>query len=65
MPTKPCTCEAYGFPHRDGSGDCYGHDLADCPAPDVVVDPYGTGDHWYRWVDHGCSKQQETISDRA
>ena len=30
------------------------HDLADCPSPTVVIDPYCTGDRWYRWVEHGC-----------
>ena len=50
----PCHCEAYRHPHRPGGGDCRGHDLADCPSQRVVVDPYATGDRWYRWVDHGC-----------
>ena len=51
-----CTCEAYRHTHRPMSGECRGHDLADCPAKRVVVDPYGTGDRWYRWVDHGCGR---------
>lgn len=49
-----CRCEAYPFPHREGGGDCYGHDLADCPRPVVTPDPYSTGDHWYREYEHGC-----------
>jgi hypothetical protein len=54
--SAPCNCEAYDFPHRPMSGDCHGHDLADCPSPTVVVDPYCTGDRWYLWVEHGCRK---------
>ena len=49
-----CRCEAYRHPHRPGSGECHGHDLADCPDQIVVVDPHGTGDRWHRWVEHGC-----------
>lgn len=56
MKYTPCTCEAWGFPHRPGSGDCHGHNMADCPYPRYVRDPYGTGDHWYRWVEHGCEQ---------
>ena len=28
--------------------------MADCPSQIVTPDPHGTGDHWYRWVEHGC-----------
>ena len=52
--STPCNCEAYDFPHRPGGGDCHGHNLADCPSQIVVPDPHGTGDRWYRWVEHGC-----------
>ena len=51
-----CRCEAYSYPHRPMSGECHGHDVADCPDQIVVVDPYGTGDRWYRWVEHGCGR---------
>lgn len=51
-----CRCEAYRHPHRPLSGECHGHDLADCPDQIVVVDPYGTGDRWHRWADHGCGR---------
>lgn len=54
MPREVCKCEAYDFPHRMYGGKCYGHNLADCPCPDIEVDPYGTGDTWYRTVEHGC-----------
>ena len=62
MKHTPCTCEAYDFPHRPMSGDCHGHNLADCQSPKTVTDPHGTGDHWYRWVEHGCKfKPGESI----
>ena len=51
---EPCTCEAYPDPHKPMIGECYGHNMADCPHPQYVRDPHGTGDHWYRWVEHGC-----------
>jgi len=54
MNYTPCHCEAFHHPHRPGGGDCHGHDLADCPSQIVIPDPHSTGDHWYRWVDHGC-----------
>ena len=54
MKREICKCEAYDFPHRMYGGRCYGHNLADCPAQIVEVDPYGTGDTWYREVEHGC-----------
>ena len=54
MKSTPCTCEAYDFPHRPMSGDCHWHNLADCPSPTVVIDPYCTGDRWLRWTEHGC-----------
>ena len=54
MKPELCKCEAYDFPHRMYGGRCYGHNLADCPAQIVEVDPYGTGDTWYREVEHGC-----------
>ena len=55
-----CTCEACPDPHQPMSGDCHGHDLADCPSQIVIPDPYGTGDRWYRWVDHGCKLKPGT-----
>ena len=54
MKREICKCEAYDFPHRMYGGRFYGHNLADCPAQIVEVDPYGTGDTWYREVEHGC-----------
>lgn len=51
---ETCTCEAHKFPHRLYGGDCYGHDLADCPNIKTVTDPYGTGDLSYHWIEHGC-----------
>lgn len=61
---KPEThrCEAYQFPHRIGGGECYGHDLADCPHPERVRDPFGTGDHWFVWVEHGCDNNKSRAS---
>lgn len=47
-------CEAYDFPHRLLSGDCYGHNLADCPNQKTITDPYGTGDLNYHWIQHSC-----------
>ena len=58
MKPESCRCEAYDFPHRLHGGKCYGHNLADCPALLVEVDPYGTGDTWYREVEHGCRPAQ-------
>ena len=58
MKPESCRCEAYDFPHRMYGGKCYGHNLADCPAQIVEVDPYGTGDTWYREVEHGCRPAQ-------
>lgn len=54
MRREVCHCEAYKFPHRHYGGECRGHDLADCPSQIVIPDPHGTGDHWYRWIEHGC-----------
>lgn len=54
MKHPTCTCEAYDFPHRPMSGECYGHNLADCPSPKTVTDPYSTKDWWFEWVEHGC-----------
>lgn len=57
-----CRCEAYDFPHRLFGGRCYGHNLADCPTPDIEVDPYMTGDTWYRTVEHGCRPRTQAGS---
>ena len=54
VPHKPCTCEEYKFPHRHFGGECRGHSIEFCPRPVFIADPYSTGDHWYRWVEHGC-----------
>lgn len=56
---NPCRCEKYPFPHRLYSGECRGHDLADCPSLVRTHDPYGTGDHWYAHIEHGCAPQEE------
>ena len=53
-----CHCDAYNFPHRRYSGECRGHDVADCPQLERTTDPYGTGDHWYVWIEHGCKAER-------
>lgn len=53
---ETCTCEAYPYPHRLYGGDCYGHNLIDCPTPLIEVDPYCTRTFNYREVAHGCYK---------
>lgn len=51
---ETCNCEAYDFPHRIYSGNCYGHDMLDCPNPKTIADPYCTGDTWYHHMEHNC-----------
>jgi hypothetical protein len=59
----PCSCAAYRFPHRAGSGACTdpGPEPAscrDCSFSYEERDPYGTGDRWYSLTecgnDNGC-----------
>ena len=45
-----CTCDAYDFPHRVGSGacdECGCEDAPECEHWIAVRDPYATGDHNY------------------
>jgi hypothetical protein len=52
-----CTCDAYDAPHPRYRSDCRGHNLADCPDLVRTTDPYGTGDQWYVYIEHGCKAQ--------
>ncbi len=52
----PCTCKAYTFPHRPGSGFCEDpgeepDECSDCPNHVETRDPYSTGDHWYSIIE--------------
>ena len=50
-----CGREAIATTDIDHAEDCSAVKLlADCPSQIVIPDPHGTGDHWYRWVEHGC-----------
>ncbi len=42
-----CTCSAYKFPHRPGSGVCNIPECDDCEFVNIVHDPFATGDHLY------------------
>lgn len=49
---SPCTCDAYKFPHRPGSGKCDNPgpnpgECCKCSYAGQEKDPYGTGDRWY------------------
>ena len=56
--SNPCRCDAYPFPHRHYGGECRGHDLEFCTRPERTIDPYGTGDHWFVWIEHGCEAER-------
>lgn len=49
---SPCTCVAYPFPHRAGSGDC----TDPGPAPESCDDCHAlrVGDYGYRICEHDC-----------
>ena len=63
--TRPGDMYVQGFALRqcgvwlriDG-GECRGHDLEFCPRHERITDPYGTGDHWYVWIEHGCEAER-------
>lgn len=45
-----CTCNAYKFPHRPGSGECQIPECKNCQWGQIEVDPHNTGDKWYREI---------------
>lgn len=53
---ETCTCAAYRFPHRAGSGKCADPGPAprwcsECPHGREVRDPYATGDYLYSVIE--------------
>lgn len=62
-----CTCKAYPFPHRSGSGKCYGDDAGpfcgSCGEPCRPTDvDFGIGSYEY-WGFKGVDTNVQTVSD--
>lgn len=63
----PCTCKAYSFPHRSGSGKCHADDdgpfCGTCGEPCSPVDfDFGIGSYEF-WGQTGVDTNIQTVSD--